>query len=550
MIPCLVAFGGEITPSPAGQQILFLAKAGDSDKALQLFTEAFKASRQADFNVLQQLALSIIHQGYASSKREDKILSLFGAGVAIHEGTFDILQAAMTDPDPNLNFMALHLLAQQQDDRTDTLLMQGLGSNFLAIRLEAAYILAQKRHAAAVGQMESLMYKLDPKLAPLFPRLFAIHGSAEAISVLRRQLNDKDINVRVQAILSAAALHHDMLLSYIRTLADEFHPQQQEACASALGQLNDGSSVERLHRIARSQSPAVRLAALQALYRLGDTSVVKDVEAIAVGGNLFAIALLGEMSGSEDALATLLNHEDVNIRANAAIALLERHDARGLKVLKTFLIRGPKDFGLTQAASSTGALNAWKAESSIQAKSKQDPLIAEMSTRAKEYLIRKAAELKESDFLSLAEDLFRAQQNDLIPAVVASLETLNTPGAIDLLKYYEQYPGAPFIRGYCNLALYKLKEPGPYATNLRKWVAEQKDAEMIRFRPLVPLDRRHHSSEYQLTPQETSRLLVESFEALSTTRDADSLLALLDAIQKGNRGNRYALAGLLLRATE
>lgn len=538
------------TPAATSQQILYLAKAGEIDNALQRFTESFKISRQADFNVLQQLALATIHQGFLSGKAEDKILSLFGAGIAIHEGAFDILEAAMMSRDPNLNMMALHLLAQQQDDRTDALLMQGLSSNYVALRLEAAYILAVKKHANAVGQMESLMYKLDPRLKPLFPRLFAIHGSAEALAVLRRQLNDKDTRVRVQAILSASALHHDTFLSYIRTLADEFHPLQQEACASALGQLNDGGSVERLRRIARSQSLTVRLAACQALYRLGDTTVVRDVEAIARGGNLFGIAILGEMSGSEDTLAALLNHEDLSVRANASIALVERHDPRGLEILKGFLIRGPQDWGLAQTLSPSGALTAWKAIPSIQAQAKDDPCLLEMSTRAKEYLIQKAAELKESDFLRLAGDLFRAEQNELVPALVAALGTLNTPTAVELLKGYEQCVGAPFIRGYCNLTLYKLKEPGPYAANLRKWVAEQKDVDMIRFRPLVPLDRRHDATGYQLTPQETSRLLVESFEALATTRDTDSLLVLLDTIQKGNARNRYALAGLLLRATQ
>ena len=55
--------------------------------------------------------------------------------------------------------------------------------------------------------------------------------------------------------------------------------------------------------------------------------------------------------------------------------------------------------------------------------------------------------------------------------------------------------------------------------------------------------------QYQLTPQETSRLLVETYESLVQQQDQEGIALILDAIKSGNRKNRYALAGLLIRAT-
>jgi hypothetical protein len=56
------------------------------------------------------------------------------------------------------------------------------------------------------------------------------------------------------------------------------------------------------------------------------------------------------------------------------------------------------------------------------------------------------------------------------------------------------------------------------------------------------------SRQYYLTPEDASRLLVESFESLVQTQDDLGIDLLLEAIKDGNRKNRYALAGLLIRA--
>ena len=90
-----------------------------------------------------------------------------------------------------------------------------------------------------------------------------------------------------------------------------------------------------------------------------------------------------------------------------------------------------------------------------------------------------------------------------------------------------------------------LKEEGPYGEYIKHWVIHQKDAELIRLRPMLPWKMRLDSN-YTLTPEETSRLLIESFLAIAADRNIDFLV---EAILLGNPQNRYALFGLLMRAT-
>lgn len=85
---------------------------------------------------------------------------------------------------------------------------------------------------------------------------------------------------------------------------------------------------------------------------------------------------------------------------------------------------------------------------------------------------------------------------------------------------------------------------------MQEWLTSKQFHDLIQFRPIIPWEMRNNEpSRYLLTPEETSRLLVEAFESLVQTQDDKAIDILLHAIQYGNRKNRYALAGLLIRAT-
>ncbi|NGX43186.1 MAG: hypothetical protein K940chlam7_01477 [Chlamydiae bacterium] len=531
-------------------RILYLMQSGDMCSALKLYHQQKEETGEHNLDIIQKMGLILLDQGYNSSDPDIQLLTLFGSGISANDSTQYILEEAIKSCNPQFQLIALNFLSKFHNDDANDEINRLMSSDFLAIRLEACYHLAEMQHPKASGQIESLLQKVPPEAISLFPQLFAMTGDAESIKSLQRLMNHPLEAVRIEAILSAAKFGRDDLLPDIRRLSSHLRVSQQEACAVAFGQLKDENSVQRLQTLAQSTTTSVRLAALQALYRLGREEVRQNVEEIAKEENLFAILLLGEMQGAEPLLLELAKSKNIHARVNAALALLELGDSRSLPALCNIFLKDSRDLAFVKTDTFGKGLHAWKVIPSARQNLQDNPIALELSLNMRETALEKALDLPEKAFLNLAHTLLELQQNDLVPLLSRLLENLQTPSAIELLKIHREQIGAPLIRNYCNLALYSLKEVGPYRSTLHAWMASKKQYDLIQFRPYVPWEKRNvEAYKYQLTPQETSRLLVEAFESLIQTQDENAIDILLHAIQYGNRKNRYALAGLLIRAT-
>lgn len=539
-----------MTPPPLKSQILYLMHKGETSHALELYQEYYETDGDHDFELLHQLSLTLLKEGYENKDPETKLLSIFGAGISMDEKVLPLLEDGLKSQYPQLQLISLNFLARQQHDAADEALKRAMSSPFFLIRLEAVHYLALKKDPTATGQVEALMAKLPQEIKPVFPQIFATIGDATAMRCLRRLLHDPNEKVRIEAILSAAEFGRDDLLPQIRIIASHLSVAQQEACAMALGKMKDSGAVSKLQKLSQSPNLNVRLAAWYALITLGQETARPHLENAAKEGNPFAINLLGEVKGSEDVLAVLVDHPHLQVRVNATFALLERRDPRCLPGLYEILIHDARDLGIVRIFSVGRALKAWKVVPSAQEHFKDNPVEYELGVAARESALHKALDLPEIAFLQIAHTIFETQQNELVPSLVQLLENLRTPSAIDLLKKHQQKVGAPLIRNYCNLALYRMKITGPYAENLENWVNQQHHVELIRFRPFVPLELRVNESSYQLTPEETSKLFVDSIEALAKSQEEQGIRVLLNAIQHGNQKNKYALAGLLIRAAQ
>lgn len=536
------------TLGPQGfNRILYLMHAGNVATALNLYQERFEQEGRHDLELVQQIGLILLEQGYKSADEESQLLILFGAGISVNEKVIYILEEGIKSRNPQMQIISMNLLAHLQNDSADEAVKRGMSSNYLLVRLECVHHLARKKVSCAAQYAEALMCKVDSDLLPLFPQIFAMIGSDDAMKALRRLLTHPKENVRLEAILSAAKYGRDDMVAPVRILATHHLMQQQEACALFLGEVQDETSASKLESMANSGSSTVRLAALHALYRLGRHEVGSLLESAANTQDPFAITLLGEIPGTEEVLAELVKSQNIQVRINAALALLNHQDPRCIPHLAEVLIRDSRDLAFAKVSSPGKALSYTKVIPSARQNFQDDPIPYEISLEIRESALVKAAELPEKSFLSIANALFETQQHDLIPVLVEQLEELKTPGAISLLKKYHQKAGAPLIRNYCNLALYRLKEEGPYAENLKAWIAKQQGEDFI-FRPFIPWEMRDEAGPYQLTPQEKSRLLIDSFEALTQSQDDFGINVLLNAIKSGNTKNKYALAGLLIRA--
>lgn len=540
---CHIPVQGEESPSPS--HILYLAKAQQTKRALALYQELSTKRASHDPQLLRSLATILLEEGAQSEDAESQLLSIFGASLAGICAPTHVLKAGIDSRFPHVQLAAVHYLGQMQDDHSEQLLSQAITSEFLRTRLDAAYFLALRRAKNAVGQIEALMHRLPPYLRTLFPNFFALIGTPEAIRLLKLLMEDGNAPVRIEAILCAAHCARDDLAPLIRSRATHPHAKEQEACAIALGELRDTRSIPLLKKLATSPQAHVLLAANLSLYRMGVLEAAQPLMRLAKDNHPFAIQLLGEIEGSEETLLPLLSAEDLQIRFSATLALLKRRDPRCVQPLLSFLLKDPRDLGFVRQYSPGESLAIWRAVPSSQHRKSEYPEIEASSLDLREKLLHLCLELPEEGFLHIAKQIFDTRDSELVALTTFLLENAQSQGAIALLQSMAQATGAPLVRAYCDLALMRLHIDPIYAGKVREWVHANETKQMVRFRPLA---LQNTPSHFQLTPEEGSRLLVESLTAIALSHDKDAIDILLEAMQKGHAKNSYVLAALLLCA--
>jgi hypothetical protein len=171
-----------------------------------------------------------------------------------------------------------------------------------------------------------------------------------------------------------------------------------------------------------------------------------------------------------------------------------------------------------------------------------------ISLALREAALREALELPEENFLTLAGIIFDHNQTDLTPLLTALLENHQSDKAIKLLKKNSQKLGAPLIRDYCNLAMFRMKKEGPYEEYVSEWIKRANDQEIIEL--FTPSSIKQKYTQYQLTPKETSRLLLEMYAALASKQNEHSVEVIIEGIKNAHPKNRYALAGILMKAIQ
>lgn len=507
-------------------------------------------NKAQDFSILEQIGLTLIERGILSEDKEIQMLSLLGAGLSAHTSAIGVLEKGIYSHEPELQMLALHFLSKTDDRRVDEFLMQAMRSRFLPIRMEAAFHMAEKKHSHATGQIEALMYRLPPYFKPFFPQLFAINGSREAISLLKKFLNDPNVYVRIETISALMQQQRDDFLPTIRKRLIASSSSEKEICALAVGLFQDKESLNELEKLTLSKNSEISLSAMKSLYHLGKSGYQKKIEAMALSKNIYAINALSDMPGSENTLYILTFDRNLQVRINAIYALLRRKDIRALEKIDEFLVKDHRDLAFEPIASLGKAHQALKCHTSSLQNTESRKINLPLSFAIKESLLAEALHLDKKAFLKLAENIFDKKQNPLIPQLIALLESIKGEETIALLKKYSNKTGAPLIRTYCQLALFRMKIDGPYHKNICEFVQNNLTHELIQLRPMLSYTERMFEQSYRLTDKETTQLLIDSFVALVQKKDEESINTLLTAIKNGNPKNRYALAGLLLRAVE
>ncbi len=539
-------------PPEVSGPILYKMHKGECEKGMQQYLHHSRECGQDDFALLQEMCLRLLETGIGSKEQEVQLMCMFGAGIAANPTLIPVLQRGLDSSDARIQVVALHYLSDLCNDEADLLLFDALSSPFLLTRLEAAYELAKKKDGGLIEQLLSLYYKVPGEVRPLFAQIAAPLATSEATNFLERLLSDTSRDVRLAAIIESGSLGRDDLLERIRQFAKLPDIALQEGAITALAKLKDEECKPFLQTLAKTKKGHLQLAAHKALYTLGHLESLDEIEAQAKAKNLFAITLLGELPKEERILKTLsqlCDDTDAMCRLNAGWALLQLGATPQLGLLKTMLVRDEKDMGFTKQYSPGRSLYAWTQISGVASLAKIYPNLAAETLEFRGQALRKTVELPEEDFLHVARMLSDYHQYDLVPFLIELLVNHRSEKAIALLKEMQQKAGAPLIRNWANLALYKLEIPGPYEENLIKWVSDVKNHPIIRFREKEKKDKKT-PSRFEFSPEETSQLLISAFETLATKQNRKGREALLNAIACGNDKNKYALAGLLMRMIE
>ncbi len=532
-------------PVEVGGQMRFLLHKGEVKQAFDIYSTYSREHQEHDFALLQQAGIQLLERGIASDDADTQLMCMFGAGVANSPRLLPVLEKGVHTKDQRIQLIALNYLSRQRDDQADQLILEALSSPFLLTRLEGCYQLAQRNHPDVLTHLQSLVVKVPDLVRALFPQIVVLLDGKSAHNYLRQLLTDTDIHVRTEAILAIAKQGRDDFLPQIRTLATQVHHAQQECCALALGELKDTMSLPRLQELAKSPRPEVRLSAAIALYELGEEESLKLIKTNAESGDLFAISALGKLREGKEILHQLSRHNDRDVRLNATLALLQQGE---IGQIEEILLPGKSDLGFMQVASAGHCLKAWKTIPSHHHHKKGYQGLVQQTMALREKVLTECIELPEETFLKIARTLMTEKQTELMPLLVTLLENQRSEGSLALLKEGYQKAGEPLIRNYCTLALYRLREEGPYEEKLIHWAREAADREMIQFREEDQTNSL--SNRHELTPEETSRFLIETFETLAQAQNQAGVETLVHAIAYGNEKNRYALAGLLIRTTE
>ena len=529
---------------------LYSAQPKDLRASLSLYKEMNRINGYHDFDYLKEWALKLLSDPLIEQDPEAMLLSIFAASIAKNELLIPLLEKGLQSVYPQIQLATLHTLAEFCDDEADKLIVMAASSNYLDVCMQALQILCQKQHPKAFEQIESLSNKLPAEFKSFFPPLYASLNSVEGNKALKKFLHHSDEKVRLSAINAAAQYKKEMFLSDLRVLAKQHSILCQEAAAHALGSFQDESNVDVLQDLLNSPSENVILASAVSLYKLGRRDYVQLIEKSALDGNIFAITALKDCQCNINILEELLYCPNDQIRLNAALALIRHKRPLCLSEIKQVLISNNPNYTLVSLSSPGGALNAYKWTTSLSKSDQLFPMLKEQSLHLKKQILSECIELEEETFVQLATQIVESNQKELVSDVIELIGHLKTTNTLDLLKNWQQKMGSPYVRAWSNLALFHFDHQGPWKNNLLSCVKSQKNHNIIQIRPLISWIHKKQDTHFDLSAEETSNLLIQSYFSIAQKQDEDGLLVLLDHLSNFESKNKYALAGILMKASE
>ena len=522
-------------------KINYLISKNKLDDVLTCFGD--KKNSSIPPNLLQPLCYKILENSVRSDDKSEVILALYGIQCSLDDNAFYLLEEAIRSPTPEIQLTAVQVAGTFNSSASYHLLKEALTSNWLIIRLEALSLIAS--HKQLEHHLEAELSKVDPEVRSFFPELLALDGSEQSRKTLQRLAHDSDFEVRLQAIRALSRSMPEELYKQAKYFSHELHPACQEALVDAFLSSRD----DKVSAIASQLSTSSFTRLIEAFHKSNDSFIEEEAKK----DNLYAIRLLGKLKSSKASHKTLLyekiGKQDLQVAANAAVALLELKDPYCLKMIPQLLVKDAKGLHIQTISSPGKVLEIIKVVPSCHEQFKNQPWMWSICQEVRSELLTLALELPEDEFLELARFLFETEQNELILQLTRLLSNLRSEKAIELLQEESNHLGSPFIRTAANIVLFRMGQYESSENALYDWISKSSTHSVMQLEPLLPWNLRNEKSRYNLTSEERSNLLVDAYDATAKSHKDKTVKALLQALQKGNPKNRPLIAGLLLQAS-
>ncbi|MCH9621364.1 MAG: hypothetical protein S4CHLAM20_07840 [Chlamydiia bacterium] len=534
-------------------QILYLMSKGDQVGALRKYRQYFKKTGQHNYKLLREMSLAIIEQAVSWGEEEDTLLSLIAMEIAQEDSFTHHLGKLIHSKYYPVQAKTLSLLRRIDNEYSEMLIKSCLSSQFIMLRLEALSILVQKHNESALGQVEALMNMVHHFYHPMFVDFYALAGTKYAISVMKQMISNKNLNLNLATILAARNYRIEEMIPNLRHSLTHTSPIIQEAAAVALGSFSDSYSLSRLKTLSTSSHEETKLAALLALYSMDQKDYKDEIINLAKNGNLFAISSLASLDNTRRALHEIYYSDDNNLRINSALSMLEKKNPLSIPVIKDLITLDSNVFYIEVVNSPGKCFRALRLKplSSLE-KKEMIPMVKSHTVMIQNQILSKTIDLPRDKFMKIIDDIFLKKRNTLIPTAIALLENFDDDESKAYLSKKATMPGAPFIRTACHLSLWKSTKKKQHKEAITSWIKQFGKHEMISIqqKSTDKDSKKNQISEYELSLEEKSHLLIQAFLNISYSREKAGLDCILEAMINGHEKNRIPLAGVLLKTIQ
>jgi hypothetical protein len=534
------------------QRIQFLIAKKEYSKAIDTYQKLYGKKNQVNQEVLQVLGQSILEDSISSLDSKEQLLGLYGLMISQSSGIDFDFSKLIDSKDPSVQMLTIQYLSSLNEDIVENWLNKAMSSPYLPVRLQALGVLVEHKSKLALSHIESLYYRLPEMYRPIFAQYYAALGTPFAIKILKQMLSDPNPQMKVASLLSITQFKRDDFKEEVKKILSQPDPMVQESAIFSLAEMQDLTACDLIKTYSNSSYPNLKLAALNGLLAFHQEKYQEQLFELASKGDLYAIFALGTVFNSEKTLIELAKSSDYQIKFNAMHGLVEKKHPLSKSLLIDFFKThslydgiGPSfSVGKTQVC-----LKIFPAFMKQFEKSKEFcNYIQGMTLMIRSRLLVQALDLKEDDFIEIAEVILENDIWDVIPTLVKLLENCHSEKTIAMLKKMTQKVGSPRTRLYSLIALARLKEPF-YTAQFFEYFQSQNPQVIVK---LQTFDTQETSlkkpSRFLLTPDEHSQVLLEAYETMVHLHDERVFPILLNAIVQSPKENKPVLAGLLLKA--